>query len=128
MMAKSWRDPRVKAAFAMAPAWSWLFNEESLRKISIPVYLIAAEGDRVLVSRTNAGLFAHSIPHAIYQEIPGKADHYIFISALSEKQREKADPSGKLNFILEDDATVDRRWIQFEVAEEAARFFNSVLR
>lgn len=25
MMAKDWREPRVKAAFVMAPAWAWLF-------------------------------------------------------------------------------------------------------
>ncbi len=26
MMGKDWREPRVKAAFVMAPAWSWIFD------------------------------------------------------------------------------------------------------
>lgn len=124
MMAKDWRDPRVKAAFIMAPAWSWLFDEESLRQVKIPVYLIAAEADHVLVTRNNAGFFARLIPQSIFQAIPGKADHFIFISALNEIQRKRADPSGKLNFILNDDVSIDRAWIQFEVSSEAARFFS----
>ncbi len=126
MMGKNWRDPRIKAAFVMAPAWSWLFDETSLTTISIPVYLIAAEADRVLVTKNNAGFFARHIPHALYQTIPGKADHYIFISALNERQRKLVDPTAQFDFLLEDDASIDRTWIQLQVAEEATRFFQSV--
>jgi len=126
MMAKDWREPRVKAAFVMAPAWSWLFNEESLHKVTIPVYLIAAEADRVLVTKNNAGFFARNIPNAIYQEIPGKANHYIFISAVSNDQRRKIDSANKLSFLFEEDTTVDRAWIQYQVVTEAAAFFRSV--
>ncbi len=126
MMSKDWREPRVKAAFIMAPAWSWLFDEESLRKISIPTYLIASSSDKVLVSKNNAGFFARNIPHAIYQEIPGKGNHYIFISALNEEQSRKVNPSGKLNFLFEEDASIDRSWIQLQVVEEAVGFFKSI--
>lgn len=128
MMSKDWRDARVKAAFIMAPAWSWLFDEESLRKISIPTYLIAASADHILVTKNNAGFFAKYIPKSIYQEIPGKGDHFVFVSALNEPDRKKADPSGKLTFLFQDDTSVDRRWIQFEVSEEAVGFFNANLK
>lgn len=65
MMSRNWRDPRIKAAFIMAPAWSWLFDEESLHSISIPVYLIAAEADDVIVTKNNAGFFARHIPQIL---------------------------------------------------------------
>lgn len=127
MMAKDWRDRRIKAAFLMAPAWAWLFDEASLRTIIIPTYLIAASADQVLVSRNNAGFFARHIPRAIYQEIKGKASHFIFISALNERQRTQVDPKGELTFLYEDDATIDRNWIQVELIREAVNFFKATL-
>jgi predicted dienelactone hydrolase len=126
MLTKDWRDPRIKAAFIMAPAWSWLFDENSLAQISIPTYLIAAEADRVLVTKNNAVFFARHIPHSIYQAIPGKGDHFIFISALNDRQRKMATSNTQLDFLLLDDSSVDRSWIQLQVSEEATRFFNSV--
>jgi predicted dienelactone hydrolase len=126
MMAKDLRDARVKAAFVMAPAWSWLFDETSLHKISIPVYLIAAAADKVLVTKNNAGFFARNIPNAIYQEIPGNANHYIFVSALNETQRKAVKPTADMQVLFENDVSVDRPWIQCEVVEEAVGFFNSV--
>lgn len=127
MMSKDWRDKRIKAAFIMAPAWSWLFDENSLKQISIPTYFIAAENDQVLVTRNNAGFFARYIPHAIFQSIPGKVNHYIFISAIDQEQRTKADPSRQLKFLFEDDPSIDRRWIQLQVVEEAVNFFDATL-
>lgn len=126
-MAQDWRDPRIKAVFLMAPAWAWIFDEESLKKISIPTYLIASSADNVLVTENNAGFFAKNIPGSIYQTIPGKAGHYIFISALNEKERKKADISPELNFLFEDSERVDRDWIQFQVSEQAITFFNQEL-
>lgn len=127
MMSKDWRDVRVKAAFIMAPAWAWLFDEASLAKITIPTYLIAAAEDRILVTRNNAGFFARHIPSAIYQVIPGKADHFIFISALNPKKVKDANFSSQMNFLIEDDVSVDRSWIQLQTADEAVGFFKSFL-
>jgi len=127
MMARDWRDRRVKAGFLMAPAWAWLFEEEQLRQIKTPTYLIAGAEDQILVTNNNAGFFARSIPNAFFQVIPGKANHYIFVSALTELQRKKGKLSEKVSFLLEDDVSIDRSWIQTQVVEEAARFFNSVM-
>lgn len=128
MMSKNWRDNRVKAAFVIAPAWSWLFDEKNLSQVPIPVYLIASEGDKVLVSKRNAGFFAKFIPNAFYREIPGKAGHYVFISYINDAQRKSADPSGRLSFLFTEDASISRQWIQFQVSEEAVRFFQSSLK
>jgi predicted dienelactone hydrolase len=126
MMAKDWRDKRVKAAFIMAPGWAWLFDESNLYTIVIPTYILGVKEDKVLVTRNNAGYFARSIPKSIYQEIKGKADHYVFISLLSEEQRKKADPEEKLTFLFANDASVDRLWIQYQTVREAVNFFNSI--
>lgn len=127
LMSKDWRDPRVKAAFVMAPGWAWLFDEKSLQNISIPMYFVAAAADKVLVTKNNAGFFAKHTPHAYYQEISGKANHYIFISMLAEGKRKKVDPSRQLGFLFEEDASINRPWIQFQVVDEAVKFFRSAL-
>lgn len=126
MMAKDWHDPRVTAAFVMAPAWAWLFDEKSLQGITIPTYLIAAAADQTLVTLNNAGFFARNIPKSTFQAIPGKAGHYIFLSVLDKNERRKADPDDELSFLFEDDVSIDRRWIQQQVVEEAVGFFRSV--
>lgn len=112
----------------MAPAWAWIFDEKSLSKISIPIYFIASSADNVLVTQSNAGFFARNVPKSTYQEIPGKANHYVFISALNEKQRQELNLPAKFNFLIEDDVSVDRAWIQSEVSQEATRFFNSLFK
>lgn len=126
LMSKSWHDPRITAAFVMAPAWAWLFDEKSLQEISIPIYLIATAADKTLVTMNNAGFFARNIPKSIFQAIPGKVGHYIFISALEKNERRKSDPEDVLGFLFEDDVSVDRRWIQSQIVEEAVGFFQSV--
>lgn len=126
MMAKDWKDPRIKAAFIMAPAWAWIFDEKSLKDVNTPVYLLAAASDKVLVTRNNAGFFARNIPDAVYQEILGKGDHYIFISALNDDQKQSADPEKQLQFLFMDDGAINRSWIQTQAADEAARFYRFV--
>jgi predicted dienelactone hydrolase len=126
-MSQDWRDNRIKAAFIMAPAWAWIFDEQSLKAVSIPTYVIASSADNVLVTSNNAGFFAKNIPGSSYQTISGEANHYVFISALNEIKRKKANFPPKLNFLIEDSPTVDRNWIQFQVAEEAVNFFNQEL-
>ncbi len=126
MMAKDWREPRIKAVFLMAPAWAWIFNQNSLKNIQVPAYIIAPALDDVLVTKNNAGLFARLIPHAVYQEIPGRLTHFIFISALTEAERRKADPADAYPYLFKDSPNIDRRWVQQQVVDEAANFFNSV--
>lgn len=126
-MSRSWKDSRVKAVFVMAPAWAWIFDEQSLKSISIPTYLVASSADNVLVTSNNAGFFAKHIPGSLYQTIDGKAGHYVFLSALNEPQRKKMNIPPKFDFLFQDATSVDRQWIQYQVAEEAVRFFNQSL-
>ena len=121
-MMQSWKDTRIKAAFLMAPAWAWIFDKDSLQKITIPTYIVAPNADNVLVTQNNAGFFSKNIPKSLYQIIPGKVSHYVFISIPKEKN---TLPSN-LSFLIEDAPDIDRQWIQFEVARDASDFFQSV--
>lgn len=121
-MAQDWTDSRIKAAFLMAPAWGWIFDKKGLQTIHIPTYIIAPVADHVLITQKNAGFFAKNIPHAVYQIIPGPANHFIFIAEPREKKRV---PS-KLKPLITDHPDVDRRWMQFEVAEKAVAFFHAM--
>ena len=122
-MSQNWKDKRIKAIFLMAPAWGWIFNQNDLQAISIPTYIVASNADQVLVTRNNADFFCKNIPHSICQTIPGGAGHYIFISEPIEKN--KLSPN--LSFLIKDNPNVDRKWIQYEVAENAINFFDSTI-
>ncbi|MCH9611774.1 MAG: hypothetical protein S4CHLAM102_02480 [Chlamydiia bacterium] len=121
-MAQNWRDKRVKALFVMAPAWGWLFSKRGIRDIQIPTYIVATNADQVLVTKNNAGFFAKYIRHSQYQLIPGQAGHYVFISDIAHKNHNQ-----DLDFLTEDSSTIDRSWIQFQVADQATRFFQAEL-
>ena len=121
-MSQDWQDRRIKAAFLMAPGWAWIFDKGALNKITIPTYVVAPDADKVLVTANNAGFFSKNIPGCLYQTIPGQVNHYIFISIPKEINLLPSE----LHFLVTDAPGTDRRWIQFEVAREAAAFFQSV--
>jgi predicted dienelactone hydrolase len=120
--AQEWKDERIKAAFLMAPAWAWIFEKNSLQKITIPTYIVASDADNVLVTSNNAGLFSKHIPNAMYQTIPGQVGHYIFISTPKETNKLQSNH----NSLITDALGVNREWIQFEVARNASDFFQSI--
>ncbi len=121
-MTQNWKDKRIRAAFLMAPGWAWIFDKNSLQKITVPTCIVASNADNVLVTSNNAGFFSKNIPASSYQVIPGQVSHYIFISTPKEKDKLPSN----LNFLITDAPGIDRQWIQFEVAEEASDFFQSV--
>jgi predicted dienelactone hydrolase len=128
MLSKDWRDPRIKAAFLLAPAWGWIFDAKGLNSVTVPTYIVAPAIDDFLVTRTNARFFAQFIPHAIYREIPGKSNHFVFISPLPTERQQKVSSAEHLNTLFIDDPSVDRGWIQHQTACQAIQFFKSVFR
>lgn len=57
----SYRDPRIRAVFAIAPALGAAFTPTSLRRISIPVAVVAGADDLVVDVASNAKLIATNI-------------------------------------------------------------------
>ncbi len=78
----SFRDPRVTAAFLIAPALGQAIDPASLREIRIPVAVLVGSADPVAVPATNAEVFARTIPGARLMVLPG-VQHYDFLSECS---------------------------------------------
>jgi len=119
--AKSHRDPRFRAIFAMAPALGPAFSVESLDKISIPTAIIAGTADTTVPPDTSAKFFAAHIPGAKLTLFTG-VSHYTFLATCAEVGRRNRpdlclDPAG----VLRDD-------IHKQTSDLAFSFFSSSLK
>lgn len=74
----SYRDLRIKAVFAMAPAIGKALDQQSLTRIEIPVRLIAGTADTTAPPTTNVLHIAQFLPRARVRMIDG-ATHYTFL-------------------------------------------------
>ncbi|HWF75705.1 MAG TPA: alpha/beta hydrolase [Caulobacteraceae bacterium] len=71
-------DPRVKAAFTIAPAVIQAIDFDSLRKIKKPVAIALGDSDTVAPPATNGELAAKLVPGATIDVLPG-VGHYTFL-------------------------------------------------
>jgi predicted dienelactone hydrolase len=114
-------DPRVKAAFTIAPAVIQALDFESLRRISKPVAIALGDADTVAPPPTNGELAAKLIPGAAIDVIPG-VGHYDFIPECGPGAA--ALPAA----YCADKPGVSRRAAHERVAGEAVVFFDKTLR
>jgi predicted dienelactone hydrolase len=114
--ADSYRDPRIKAVFAIAPALGEAFDKDSSSGVTIPVSLLAGEADIVAPVDTNIHRIAGLMPKASVTMLPG-AGHYTFLDACAPQVVER------LARICTDNPGVDRDAIHARAAEQAADFF-----
>jgi predicted dienelactone hydrolase len=117
----SFRDPRVRAAFAMAPALGPAFSEESLVKISIPVEIVAGSADENVPVASSARYFVDHIPGAKLTLFP-EVGHYVFLPTCTEEGRKS------LALLCTDTAGVDRAAIHAKTTKMALRFFEANLK
>ena len=113
-------DPRVKAAFAMAPL-SLIFDEHGFDNVHIPVFLYYGQNDRVLPPEANA---KHIKPYlkTLYavKEVP-HADHWVFLPPCSpELAKDIPD-------MCKDPAGVDRARTHEAINADALTFFRKTL-
>ncbi|MGA2099073.1 MAG: alpha/beta hydrolase [Candidatus Acidiferrum sp.] len=119
--AKSHRDPRIRAVFAMAPALGPAFSPESLAKINIPVQIVAGASDTVVPIETSAKFFASKIPGAqltVYQAV----GHYTFLATCQELG-DRTRPE-----LCVDQAGILRNEIHAQTATMAFHFFETNLK
>lgn len=76
---ESYRDPRVRSVFAIAPAVGEAFDAEGLAPIAAPVSILAGSADGIAPVATNAGRIAGLRPDFEFTLVPG-AGHYTFLS------------------------------------------------
>lgn len=115
------KDPRVKAAFVMAP-FSSVFDAAGLAHINRPVFLYYAEEDRVLLPRYNALHIAPLIKTLGGLKMVPKAGHYVFLSPCSP-QLAKDEPE-----ICQDPPGIDRIAVHWQIDASALAFFQKTLR
>jgi predicted dienelactone hydrolase len=119
--ALSYKDNRIKAIFAMAPAIGPGITIESLESIDIPVYITAAADDELAYTSYNAIRYADNIPESHLELLPS-GGHFIFlecdfITHIADWFIDDLDLCGsKFN--------VDRAQVRDKVASEAVSFFN----
>ena len=119
---RSYRDPRVRTVFAMAPALGPVFLPDSLAHIHIPVMIVAGAGDEIVPIGSSPQFFAATIPHAELSILPGAVGHYVFAGICLEAAR------AALPRLCNDAPEVDRAAIEAETAALAERFFARTLR
>lgn len=113
-------DPRVKAAFAMAPQ-SISFDKAGAASIDRPVFLYYGENDHVLLPSENALHIAPLIPTLAGTRMVPKADHWVFLAPCSA---ELAKDAGE---ICRDPEGVDRAEVHEQVNADAVAFFRKTL-
>jgi predicted dienelactone hydrolase len=118
----SYRDPRVRAVFAIAPALGPAFRSASLEKISIPVAIVAGEADASVPIGSSAKYFAANIPGAKLTILPGNVGHYVFLDSCTDAGRKT------LPLLCTDGSGVDRDAIHARTAALAEDFFGAALK
>lgn len=116
-------DPRIKAAFAMAPGVIKAFgmDEAGLGRMTIPAYLIVGARDTQTPPDDNAVFAARHIHGATLVVIPGLVDHEIFVNECDDEGRDEF-PEACI-----DAPGVDRHAIHDSVGAAALEFFGANL-
>jgi predicted dienelactone hydrolase len=122
--ALSVHDPRIRAAFAMAPGIIKAFgmDEDGLRQLAIPTYITVGARDTQAPPADNAEFAAKYIPHSELSIIPGEVDHEIFVNECDQEGRDEF-PEACI-----DAPGVDRAAIHKSVGAAALKFFDTSLR
>jgi predicted dienelactone hydrolase len=117
----SFRDPRIRGVFAIAPALGPAFVPDSLRDIKVPVAIVAGTEDRVVPVGPNAKRLAALTPRASLTLYAG-AGHYTFLAPCTEAGVQ-AQPQ-----ICTDAVDLDRTAIHQRTIDAALHFFEQALR
>lgn len=122
--AKSYRDERVRAALAMAPALGPGMIAESLKAIGVPVMIMASQDDEIVPYRWHAQRLAREIPGAKLETLP-TGGHFVFmpectLAGVVFTYTNKYDVCGRRH-------DIDRAAVHARLAAHARRFFGAAL-
>ena len=106
----------MRAVFAIAPALGSIFVPGSLRRIAIPVEIVAGSADPIEPVSANAAYFAAHIPGSRLILFPG-AGHYTFFATCTALGK-KAEPA-----LCNDPPGIDRDRTHQRAAGLAVSFF-----
>jgi len=120
--ADSFRDARVKAVFAIAPALGEVLTTESLRAIRVPVEIVVGNADPMAPAEQNADLIERNMRGARENVLPGGVAHYTFLDTCTEAGKRT------MGTYCSDLAGVDRDKVHAQVSDEAVGFFDRALK
>lgn len=117
----SYRDERIKAIFAMAPAVGPAITEDSLESIAVPVLMTASRDDELVFPEFHALRYANHIPDSEL-ELLESGGHFIFLECsiathIADWFIKELDLCGRA-------FNVDKDKVRKEVAGSAVNFFN----
>jgi predicted dienelactone hydrolase len=118
----SYRDPRIRAVFAMAPALGPAVTPESLGGIAVPVEIVAGADDAIVPVASSAQYYAANIPGAKLTLFPYGVGHYTFLASCTDQGRTT------IPALCRDATGVDRDEIHRLTIELALAFFAKTLR
>jgi predicted dienelactone hydrolase len=118
---ESYRDPRVRAIFAIAPPVGFTIALDSLHAMRVPVEIVAGSADPILPPRDNADLARARIRGAKETVLPNVA-HYTLLDTCTAAGKQQ------LGVFCEDPAGVDRDAVHAQVDDMAVSFFERELR
>jgi len=113
-------DPRIKAAFVMAPQ-SLVFDQAGVASINRPVFLYYGQDDEVLRPAYNVLHIAPMIKTLAGIRMVPKAGHYVFLSPCSLQLAKEAPD------ICTDPPGVDRTAVHRQIDADALGFFRKTL-
>lgn len=115
---RSYRDERIRAVVAMAPAIGPAFTEATLHAIATPVFIVTAKEDAITPPATNALRYARFIPDARLLTVPGNANHFTFGSDCTDEGRRALES-------CRDGAGTDRAQVHALIEQRVLKFFDS---
>jgi predicted dienelactone hydrolase len=118
---ESYRDPRVKAVFAIAPALGFTQTPESLRAVRVPVEMVVGTEDRIAPANENADYLRANLKAGRETTLPG-VSHYTFLDTCT------AEGANALPLYCSDAPGIERDAVHAKVAAMAVTFFDRELR
>jgi predicted dienelactone hydrolase len=117
---ESFREARIRAAFAIAPVLGPAMTKASLAEVEVPVRIIVGSKDDQALPDVNARPIASAIPNAELEILP-HVTHYTFLARCNLLGKVVArspctDPDG-----------IDREEVHRKVGADALQFFNRTL-
>lgn len=117
----TFRDPRVRAVVAFAPALGSALAPDALARVDLPVRVVVGSRDEIAPAAGNAEPIARAIPGARLDVVEG-AGHYTFLALPTARARRE------LPALAVDPAGVDRAAVHARAAAMAAELFDAALR
>lgn len=113
-------DPRVKAAFVMAPL-SLVFDQQDIAGIDRPVFLYYGDADQILIPSQNAARIRPWMKTLVGVKTVHNAGHWVFLDPCSEELA-KDSP-----VICSDPPGIDRTNVHAQLNADALAFFRKTL-